>query len=190
MPLTQLASHTAKSLLTELIAGRAVVTSGGKEFSFQSEAARRVLAWYGARPAIWSKNVQKGDVESIINAAVADIPLAPPVVAPISPRPIRHLHISSIRAHRFAGLHAYNSNLAEPGDFHQELDKRLISIQGRNGAGKTSLINAITWCLTGYVHRPQRQPETTAGAPLEIEGAGEEVAAGAAAAGTSKQHRS
>lgn len=173
MSTTPLSSHTAKSLLAELIAGRAVVTSAGREFRLQSEAARRVLAWYSVRPATWARNVQKDDVDSIINAAVADVPFAPPLIAPESAKPVRHLHISSIRAHRFGGLHTYNSDLAEPDEFYMELEKPLTSVQGRNGSGKTSLINAITWCLTGYVHRPQRQPETT-GVPLEIEGAGED----------------
>jgi AAA domain-containing protein len=171
---TLLSSHTAKSLLAELIAGRAVITSTGREFRLSSEAARRALAWYSGRSAKWDKNVQKDDIDSIVNAAIANVPFASPQVPPEAAKPIRHLHISSVRAHRFAGLHAYHSDLNEPDDFYLELDKPLISIQGRNGTGKTSLINAITWCLTGYVHRPQRQPETT-GIPLEIEQSGEDA---------------
>ena len=31
--------------------------------------------------------------------------------------------------------------------------------EGRNGAGKTSLLNAAVWCLTGRILRPQRPPE-------------------------------
>ena len=33
-----------------------------------------------------------------------------------------------------------------------------------NGAGKTSLLSAICWCLTGHVYRAQRPPETIEGA--------------------------
>ena len=35
----------------------------------------------------------------------------------------------------------------------------LTLFEGRNGSGKTSLINAIVWALTGEVLRPQREPE-------------------------------
>src|SRR3546814_81689 len=31
---------------------------------------------------------------------------------------------------------------------------------GWNGAGKTSLLNTVIWCLTGEILRPQRQPES------------------------------
>jgi hypothetical protein len=36
----------------------------------------------------------------------------------------------------------------------------LTLFEGRNGSGKTSLLNAIIWALTGEVLRPQRDPET------------------------------
>ncbi len=146
-----------------------MVTTDGREFRLQSDSARRILHWYNARRPIWTKNVQKEDVEAIINAAIANDPIAVPSGAPSTSRNlIRHLHVISVRAHRFAGLHGYDPDPTQPDDLCVDLDRQLISIQGRNGSGKTSLINAITWCLTGYVHRPQRLPETT-GVPLEVE---------------------
>lgn len=169
MSSTPFSSHTAKSLLGELAAGRTIKTSSGSEFRISSDAARRVLHWYNARPTKWDRNVQKDDIDAIVNAAVTDTPFAPPAGIPaLSTKPFRQLHVVTVRAHRFAGLHGYECDLAQPDDFFLTLNEPLISIQGRNGSGKTSLINAMTWCLTGYVHRPQRQPETTR-VPIEVE---------------------
>lgn len=40
--------------------------------------------------------------------------------------------------------------------------------EGPNGSGKTSIVNAIIWCLTGEILRPQRSPER-GDAEFEIE---------------------
>ena len=39
-------------------------------------------------------------------------------------------------------------------------EKSVTLIHGKNGAGKSSLLSAIVWCLTGHVYRAQRLPET------------------------------
>ncbi|WP_368773296.1 ATP-binding protein [Roseomonas sp. AR75] len=36
--------------------------------------------------------------------------------------------------------------------------KGLVACRGRNGAGKSSLANAISWVLTGLIQRPQTAP--------------------------------
>jgi energy-coupling factor transporter ATP-binding protein EcfA2 len=173
MSSTPLSSHTAKSFVGELAGGRAVITTTGREFRVSSAAARRILSWYNVRRDKWERNVQKEDVEAIVNVAIVDTPNSAPTYTPLSLANVsRQLHVVTVRAHRFAGLHGYEDQLGQPDDFVLELDKRLTLIQGRNGSGKTSLINAITWCLTGYVNRPQRQPEKTE-VPLEIEPADE-----------------
>jgi hypothetical protein len=41
-----------------------------------------------------------------------------------------------------------------------ELCEPITLFDGWNGAGKTSLLNTVIWCLTGKVLRPQRQPES------------------------------
>jgi len=43
-------------------------------------------------------------------------------------------------------------------------ERSVTLIEGKNGAGKTSLLNAIVWCLTGHVYRAQRPPEAADGA--------------------------
>jgi energy-coupling factor transporter ATP-binding protein EcfA2 len=127
------------------------------------------LSWYDARPQKWAKNLQRDDVDEIVNAANRDTSPDATARNPVSsPKVLRQFHVVTVRVHRFAGLHGYESDLSEPDDIFLDLREPLVLIQGRNGSGKTSLINAITWCLCGYVNRPQRQPEKP-DVPLEVE---------------------
>lgn len=41
---------------------------------------------------------------------------------------------------------------------HMGFSRDATLFRGFNGAGKTSLISAICWCLTGYGHRSQGLP--------------------------------
>ncbi len=41
------------------------------------------------------------------------------------------------------------------------LAKPLTVLEGWNGSGKTSILNAIIWALTGQILCPQRKPEET-----------------------------
>ncbi|WP_186828328.1 ATP-binding protein [Pseudomonas syringae] len=66
----------------------------------------------------------------------------------------------SIQAHQFAGLHHAGTSQAKPNDFAFEVKSGVTLFEGYNGCGKTSLINAIIWALTGEVLRPQRPPES------------------------------
>lgn len=47
--------------------------------------------------------------------------------------------------------------------FSLDKDKNFTIIKGTNGAGKTNLLNAITWCLYG---QELHKPDTTSGGPL------------------------
>lgn len=70
------------------------------------------------------------------------------------------LRLGKIVAHRFAGLHAYGT-IDDPGtDFVFEPERPITLFEGWNGSGKTSLLNAVIWCLTGKLLRPQRLPES------------------------------
>jgi len=53
----------------------------------------------------------------------------------------------------------WNGGNAAP-DFVFEPHAPITLLEGWNGAGKTSLINLIVWCLTGQILRPQRPPES------------------------------
>jgi hypothetical protein len=45
--------------------------------------------------------------------------------------------------------------------YRPDLAKPLTILEGWNGSGKTSILNAIIWALTGQILRPQRKPEET-----------------------------
>ena len=45
-----------------------------------------------------------------------------------------------------------------PKPFVLDLSRHVTLLRGFNGAGKTSLISAVCWCLTGYGHRSQGLP--------------------------------
>jgi hypothetical protein len=77
------------------------------------------------------------------------------VVSEAAPR----FHLRRVRAHRFGGLHHFDPRKDEPEEFDFLIRRKLLSLTGKNGTGKTSLLNAITWCLTGHIYRAQRGPE-------------------------------
>lgn len=64
-----------------------------------------------------------------------------------------------VEARRFAGLHAYGRPNAPPTSFVFEPLKPVSLMEGVNGSGKTSIANAIIWCLTSHLIRSQRPPE-------------------------------
>lgn len=153
--------HTLESLCVDLVAGLSVgVGDSGESFRLQSDASRGILSWYGRNKQKWAANVQTVDVEAIVDAAGA---------VPPNPQDSRHTAASetprrfaliSIRAHQFAGLHHAGTSKAKPDDFEFELKEGVTLFEGYNGCGKTSLLNAIIWALTGEVLRPQRAPES------------------------------
>ncbi|MCP4245412.1 MAG: AAA family ATPase, partial [bacterium] len=152
--------HTLETLCNELVSGRAVlVDDGGEEFRFDSARTRSIFDWYRQNPDKWARNVQKTDVEALADRLAKEPPELPAVGATSDRQERRVLHLKSMRAHRFAGIHRYGSPEEPPADFEFEFDKPLTLIEGMNGAGKTSLLSAIVWCLTGHIYRSQRPPE-------------------------------
>lgn len=70
------------------------------------------------------------------------------------------MQLKKLEAHRFAGLHKFGTPDAAPKNYVHDFISPLTLFEGRNGSGKTSLLNAIIWALTGEMLRPQREPET------------------------------
>jgi hypothetical protein len=64
-----------------------------------------------------------------------------------------------MEAHRFAGLHKFGTPTKAPANYVREFSAPITLFEGLNGSGKTSLVNAIIWALTGEVLRAQREPE-------------------------------
>jgi len=152
--------HTLKTLCDELVSGRAIaLDEEGNTFQFDSRGTRSIFQWYLENQTKWSKNSTKEDAEAIADQLDQEPPELPATAVAQAAGRGRIIHLKSIRAHRFAGIHSYGMPDAAPDDFHLDLERPLTSIEGGNAAGKTSILSAITWCLTGHVFRSQRPPE-------------------------------
>ena len=146
-------------LLADLVGGRAVALGDGEELEMTSDDARSILDWYRRNRGKWQANLSAGDTEAIIDM----IGTPPPTVeAPTEAgftRALRTLRLVKVEAHRFAGLHAYGRPSEPPASFVFEPIKPVTLLEGVNGSGKTSIANAVVWCLTGHLIRSQRPPE-------------------------------
>ena len=170
---TPLFIHTHDSLCAELVSGRSVsIDEKETLFSINSNEARVILDWYRRNRNKWAGRVTKEDIESFVDQIDKEPPIEKQIVFQDSPDK-KVIHLAAICAYRFAGIHKFGSIKEPPEEFRYEFTEPLTLIEGANGAGKTSLLNAITWCLTGYVHKPNRQPEKTSENPLPIKLTGE-----------------
>jgi hypothetical protein len=152
--------QTIESLFAELIGGAAIsVGDAGETFSLASLESRAILNWYRVNRAKWSGNVLAPDVEAVVDALSAKLPTLPvPAVAGSGKK--HQLRLIKLVVHRFAGIHNYGTPTEPPEDFVFEPKQNITLFEGCNGAGKTSLVNAAVWCLTGDILRPQRPPES------------------------------
>lgn len=152
--------QTIDSLFAELISGVSVsVGEGDVEFSLRNTDSRAILNWFRLNRAKWAGKVMAQDVEALVSA-MPTAPPALPIPDVIVPSPGRRLRLVKIEAHRFAGVHSYGTAQSPPANFVFEPSEPITLFDGWNGAGKTSLLNTVIWCLTGQVLRPQRKPES------------------------------
>ncbi|MCP3054999.1 ATP-binding protein [Aurantimonas marianensis] len=150
---------TTDALLADLIGDRAVALGGGQQLTIASDDARAVLDWYRSNRGKWQGNLSAGDTEAVINTIGTPPPAltAAADAGSVSQAPV--LRLVRVEAHRFAGLHAYGRVTEPPASFVFEPSKPITLLEGVNGSGKTSIANALVWCLTGYLIRSQRAPE-------------------------------
>ena len=152
--------HTLDSLIADLVSGRSVQTGTDQYFFLPDERTRSALEWYRKKGATaWTANVNARSAEDLIETILQE----PPRLTELPARPAnangRRLRLKRLEAHRFAGLHKFGSLDAAPENYIHEFNSALTLFEGRNGSGKTSLLNAIIWTLTGEMLRPQRAPE-------------------------------
>jgi hypothetical protein len=152
--------QTIDSLFAELIGGDSVsVGDANAQFRLDNADGRAILNWYRLNRTKWAGNVMAVDVEAMVSALLT----APPTLSIpdiVIPKAGRRLRLAKVVAHRFAGVHAYGTAEVAPQDFVFEPRQPITLFDGWNGAGKTSLLNTIIWCLTGEMLRPQRQPDS------------------------------
>lgn len=152
--------HTLDSLIADLVSGRPVQTKARKDFVLPDDRTRSALEWYRKKGATaWTASVSQQQGEDLVDAILQK----PPELSALPARPAnansRRLRLRKLEAHRFAGLHKFGTPNAAPENYVHEFTSPLTLFEGRNGSGKTSLLNAIIWALTGEMLRPQREPE-------------------------------
>jgi hypothetical protein len=152
--------HTLDSLIADLVSGRPVQTSAGARFVLPDERTRSALDWYRRKgSAGWTASVSAQHGEDLIDTILQKPPALPALPARPANANRRRVLLKRLEAHRFAGLHKFGTPEAAPENYVHEFTSPLTLFEGRNGSGKTSLVNAIIWALTGEVLRPQREPE-------------------------------
>jgi hypothetical protein len=156
---TPLYGHTIDSVCAELVSGRAVQIGDDEEFRFKSSITRALFGWYVDNKDKWAGRNMVEDVDRMVDRLEKRLPARPAARFQPTRRQKRYLHLARIQAHRFAGIHRYGSLTQAPQDFDYRFEKPVTLIEGKNASGKTSLLNAIVWCLTGYIYRSQREPE-------------------------------
>lgn len=152
--------HTLDSLIADLASGRAIQTAAGAHFILPDDWSRSALDWYRKKGSPgWTASVSATHGEELVDA----IQKAPPNLPALPARPdnfeSRRLRLKRLEAHRFAGLHKFGTPGTPPANYIKEFISPITLFEGRNGSGKTSLLNAIIWALTGEILRPQREPE-------------------------------
>ncbi|MEI9933199.1 MAG: ATP-binding protein [Rhizomicrobium sp.] len=153
--------HTLDSLIADLVSGRSVVTTGGKLHVLPDNYTRSALQWYRSKGRdAWTANVSNAIGDEIVSAVLKEPPDVPALPARAANANSRRLSLRRVAAHRFAGLHKFGTPDAAPADYVHDLTQPLTLLEGKNGSGKTSLLNAIIWALTGELLRPQRMPES------------------------------
>jgi hypothetical protein len=151
---------TIDTLLADLIGGRPVRLGSGEDLTLVSSSdARAVLDWYRRNRGKWQANLSAGDTDAIVDTIGTPPPTIEAEIATAPADAKKLLRLVKVEAHRFAGLHAFGRPTEPPASFVFEPSKQVALFEGVNGSGKTSIANAIVWCLTGHLIRSQRPLE-------------------------------
>lgn len=159
---SKIADLTLDEVIQHLIAGSVLEVAGGAQFSLALADSRSILAFYNRdRQAYWNPQkdtaIQDGEIDKVL--AALDVPAKVASIPPRAARAQQRWQLKKIVAHRFRGLHRHCAEKGtDPDLFELELLADVTLFKGFNGAGKTSLISAICWCLTGFGHRSQGLP--------------------------------
>lgn len=149
--------HTLDSLLRELISGRSVLL--GEEdvvFRLDEKETRAILDWFFNDRNRWVGQVRSNDEVWEIVSVSRSAPTEYPAISTGGEGTAHPTYrVKSVRAHHFAGLQEYGANE----NVEYDLATGVTLFEGKNGSGKTALLNAPIWCLTGKILRSQQSPQ-------------------------------
>lgn len=155
-----LEDHSLNEIVQLLTAGTPIRRNNKSAFCLDTEDKLKIFAFYGRNRDLWPRNksVQTKEVENILKALEGQLPTADQIL-PRARGEKPTWHLERVEVHRFGGLHRHlGPNGEDPAPFVFDLDKEITLISGFNGAGKTALLSAIIWCLTGKALRSQHIP--------------------------------
>lgn len=157
----RLENYSLDEVVRLLTAGVPVHRANDDAFRLDTDDKRKAFAFYGRNRDLWPRNrtVQAKEVEGLLTALEAELPAATARTSrSAGDRPVWHLE--RVEAHRFGGLHRHlGPNGEDPDDFVLDINKEITLVSGFNGAGKTALLSAVIWCLTGKALRSQHMPD-------------------------------
>lgn len=157
VPISEL---TLEELVDTLVAGAAVVVAGtGEVFSLGADSCF-ALAFYRRDRKYWGRyNLSSKEITQLLDALNSPT-VHKKIKITVAPRRIQKWSLHRVFAHRFAGLHRYcnREDGSPPPPFEWDVGNGASVIWGFNGAGKSSLLSAITWCLTGRALRSHMMP--------------------------------
>ena len=156
----RLENHSLDEIVQLVLAGIPVYRAKAPSFCLDTADKRKVFAFYSRNRDLWrsTRTVQAKEVESILTALGGELPVAGGKRSNVAAeKPIWHLERVEIR--RFGGLHRHlGPDGEDPDDLVFDFGKEVTLLSGFNGAGKTALLSAIIWCLTGKALRSQDMP--------------------------------
>lgn len=148
-------------LVESLVSGQPLARTDMEPFVLDTADSRKIFAFYGSNRQLWetSKQIRAEEIDNILEALDDDLPDAvKKESSKAQNKPVWHL--GHVEIHRFAGIHQHlDQNGETPEDLVLDLNRELTLLSGFNGAGKTALLSAITWCLTGRALRSQDMPQ-------------------------------
>ncbi|MDG3442872.1 ATP-binding protein [Nitrospirillum amazonense] len=159
-----LSELTLDEVVAVLIGGEAVALADRSELTLDNADSRTLLAFYNRdRSSYWNPDkdtaIREGEIDKLLEA------LERPYIAPPLPRAVaqglQRWRLIKIEAHRFRGLHRHCGDQGrDPKPFVHDVAGDVTLFRGFNGAGKTSLLNAVCWCLTGVGYHAQALPSS------------------------------
>ena len=158
----EIADLTLDEVVQHLAAGNALQVSDGVDFSLPLQDSRTLLMFYNQnRHAYWNPDkdtsILDGEIDRLLEALDKPSSTIAPAMRPAGQ--LQRWQLVGITAHRFRGLHRHcDEKGGAPKLFTLELSRHATLFRGFNGAGKTSLVSAVCWCLTGCGHRSQGLP--------------------------------